>query len=483
MSFKERVQRLRYNYIPDHLIGEVLTKRWTDNAIPFLALVITVVGFGTAINGFFKPQSLSDSTRQLGEFSIVVTGLTIVMLGGGIDLSVGSIYALSTFAAVSAFFIFGWPVWAALAAAVLTGIVWGSLNGVLIGYMRLRAFLTTLVTFIIGRAIYDILVVNFAAQIQMSTMSSDLWDFIGGETIFGLSVSVIAAIVVAIIAHIAITRSRPGWHVLAVGGSRRSAYNSGIRVRRTVFMTYVVSGICSGIAGFLVACRLSGAGPGTGLNLEIMALTAAVVGGNSLGGGRGSIAKGVMGAVIVLVMTNGLIRLGYGTGTNQMVLGMMLAAAVTLDIRWLKNRHKVLNEVYVAPIFHRMGETQSALPGSGSPYALDDRLSGAEAIGLGELEGPEDVVLDEQDHLYCGTRHGEIVRFLAPDYKRSEIFAHTGGFPLGLAFDRAGNLISCVGAMGLYSIAKDGEVTKLSAETARSWTSVVDDARLRDPND
>jgi ribose transport system permease protein len=483
MSFKERVQRLRYNYIPDHLIGEVLTKRWTDNAIPFLALVITVVGFGTAINGFFKPQSLSDSTRQLGEFSIVVTGLTIVMLGGGIDLSVGSIYALSTFAAVSAFFIFGWPVWAALAAAVLTGIVWGSLNGVLIGYMRLRAFLTTLVTFIIGRAIYDILVVNFAAQIQMSTMSSDLWDFIGGETIFGLSVSVIAAIVVAIIAHIAITRSRPGWHVLAVGGSRRSAYNSGIRVRRTVFMTYVVSGICSGIAGFLVACRLSGAGPGTGLNLEIMALTAAVVGGNSLGGGRGSIAKGVMGAVIVLVMTNGLIRLGYGTGTNQMVLGMMLAAAVTLDIRWLKNRHKVLNEVYGAPIFHRMGETQSALPGSGSPYALDDRLSGAEAIGLGELEGPEDVVLDEQDHLYCGTRHGEIVRFLAPDYKRSEIFAHTGGFPLGLAFDRAGNLISCVGAMGLYSIARDGEVTKLSAETTRSWTSVVDDARLRDPND
>jgi ribose transport system permease protein len=483
MSFRERLQRLRYNYVPDHLIGEILTKRWTDNAIPFLALVATVVGFGTAINGFFKPLSLSDSTRQLGEFSIVVTGLTIVMLGGGIDLSVGSIYALSTFAAVSAFFIFGWPVWAALLAAIATGIVWGSLNGVLIGYMRLRAFLTTLVTFIIGRAIYDILVVNFAAEVQMSTMSSDLWDFIGGDTIFGLSVSVISAIVVAVIAHIAITRSRPGWHVLAVGGSRRSAYNAGLRVRRTIFMTYVVSGICSGLAGFLVACRLSGAGPGTGLNLEIMALTAAVVGGNSLGGGRGSITKGVMGAVIVLVMTNGLIRLGYGTGTNQMVLGLMLAVAVVLDIRWLKNRHKVLNEVYVTPIYHRMGETQSALPGSGSPYALDNRLAAAEAIGLGELEGPEDVVLDEQDHLYCGTRHGEIVRFLAPDYKRSEVFAHTGGFPLGLAFDRAGNLISCVGAMGLYAISRQGEVTQLSAETARSWTSVVDDARLRDPND
>ncbi len=78
---------------------------------------------------------------------------------------------------------------------------------------------------------------------------------------------------------------------------------------------------------------------------------------------------------------------------------------------------------------------------------------------------------------------GEIIRFFAPDYKKSEVFAHTGGFPLGLAFDRAGNLISCVGAMGLYSISPEREVTRLSAETRRTWTSVVDDARLRDPND
>jgi ribose transport system permease protein len=483
MSFKERAARLRYNLVPDHLIGEILTKRWTDNAIPFLALVFTVAGFGTAISGFFKPGSLSESTRQLGEFSIVVTGLTIVMLGGGIDLSVGSIFALSTFAAVGSFLILGWPVWAALAAAILTGLAFGSVNGLLIGYLRLRAFLTTLVTFIIGRALFDILVVDFAAQIQLSTVQSDSWDFIGDGTVFGFSISVIVAAIIAIVAHVALTRSRPGWHILAVGGSRRSAYNSGIRVRGTVFMTYAISGVCSGIAGFLLACRLSGAGPGTGAGLEIMALTAAVVGGNSLGGGRGSIVKGLMGAIIVLVMTNGLIRLGYGTGTNQMVLGLMLAVAVTIDIRWLKNRHKVLNDVYVAPIYSRMGETQSAVPGTASPYALNNKLARTEYIGLGELEGPEDVILDEDDHLYCGTRHGEIVRFFAPDYKRSEVFAHTGGFPLGLAFDQAGNLICCVGAMGLYSISKTRDVTKLSAETNRSWTSIVDDARLRDPND
>lgn len=483
MPSRERLQALRYNLIPDHLIGEILTKRWTDNAIPFLVLVAVIALFGTAIPGFFNPFSLQESTRQLGEFAIVVIGLTVVMLGGGIDLSVGSIFALATFASVGSFFILGLPVWAAFLAALATGALFGAINGYLVGFLRLRAFLTTLVTFIIGRAVFDILVVQFGAAIQMSFASSDAWDFIGDGTFAGLSVPVIAAGLLALVTHVTLTRARIGWHILAVGGSRRSAHNAGIKVRRTVFLTYVFSGLCSGAAGFLIACRLSGAGPGTGAGLEILALTAAVVGGNALGGGRGSVVKGLMGAVIVLVMTNGLIRLGYGTGTNQMVLGIMLAVAVTIDIRWLKNRHKVLNEVYVAPVYLKMGETQSAEPQSGTPYALNNRLAAAEPIGLGTLEGPEDVILDADDHLYCGTRHGEIVRFFAPDYTRSEVFAHVGGFPLGLAFDRDGNLISCVGAMGLYKIAPDRSVTRLSAETRRSLTSVQDDARLRDPND
>ncbi|MET3856911.1 ribose/xylose/arabinose/galactoside ABC-type transport system permease subunit [Rhizobium sp. OAE497] len=262
MTFRERLQAWRYNLIPDHLAGEILSKRWTDNAIPFIALVIVVAGFGSAIPGFFKINSLQDSTRQLGEFSIVVTGLTVVMLGGGIDLSVGSIFALSCFAAVSAFFIFEQPVWVALLASLATGVAFGAINGYLVGFLRLRAFLTTLVTFIIGRAVYDILVVNFAAQIQMSMAMSDVWDFVGDGTVLGISVSVLTAIIFIAITHIALTRSRPGWHILAVGGSRRSAHNAGIKVKRTVFLTYVFSGLCSSLAGFLIACRLSGAGPG-----------------------------------------------------------------------------------------------------------------------------------------------------------------------------------------------------------------------------
>jgi ribose transport system permease protein len=190
-----------------------------------------------------------------------------------------------------------------------------------------------------------------------------------------------------------------------------------------------------------------------------------------------------MGAVAVLLINNGLIRMGAGTGTNQMILGLLLALAIVFDVRWLKNRHKVVSEVYVAPVHHRMQTALSAAPGSGTPYALNNSLANAEAIGIGEVEGPEDVVLDRDDNLYAGTRHGEIVRYFAPDYKRSEIFAHIGGFPLGLAIDRDGSIKSCVGAMGLYSVAQNGTVSELSTETGRSLFSVIDDARLRDPND
>ena len=191
-----------------------------------------------------------------------------------------------------------------------------------------------------------------------------------------------------------------------------------------------------------------------------------------------------MGAIIVLIMTNGLIRLGYGTGTNQMVLGIMLAVAVTIDIRWLKNRHKVLNEVYVAPVYLKMGETQSAAPGSGTPYELDNRLSAAEPYRARRARRPRG--------RHPRSRRPPLLRH-APrrdrPLLRARLCQRRKSSPISAASRWAwpstasGNLISCVGAMGLYSVSPDREVKRLSAETSRSWTSIVDDARLRDPND
>ena len=90
-----------------------------------------------------------------------------------------------------------------------------------------------------------------------------------------------------------------------------------------------------------------------------------------------------------------------------------------------------------------------------SPYALNDRLRPVEAIGLDRIDGPEDVILDEDDNIYVGNRTGDIVRFLAPDYSRQEVFAHIGGRPLGMAFARDGSLLCCIGGMGLYRVTRD----------------------------
>ncbi|WP_413733971.1 ABC transporter permease [Sodalis sp. RH21] len=483
MSLRETWVKARYNLLPTYMLGELLTKRWIDNVIPVAFLLLILPGLNSVIPDFFNLSSLSDTGRQLGEFSLVAMGMGIVMLGGGIDLSVGAIFALCAFSAVASVYLLQLPLALAFLLTLGVGALAGAFNGVLIGYLRLRAFLTTLVSFILIRTLFDILAVKYATQIQLASVDNAAWDFIGDGGLGPFPVSLIAALAVAIGLHLLVSRGRFGWHIQAVGGSRRSAFNTGIAVKKTVFMTYLISGICCAVGGFLIAARMSGIGPGTGSGLEIMALTACVVGGNSLGGGRGSVVKAAMGAVIVLLLTNGLIRLGLPSGSTQMVLGAVLIVAVFLDIRWLKNRHRVLATVYVAPIYTRMAAGPSALPADNGRWALNDRLAQAETIGLGQLEGPEDVILDAQDHLYCGTRHGEVIRYFAPDYQRSEVFAHTGGFPLGLALDRDQSLTICVGAMGLYRVSPQREVTQLSTETRRSWRSIVDDARLRDPND
>ncbi|MBL8906004.1 MAG: SMP-30/gluconolactonase/LRE family protein [Rhizobiales bacterium] len=477
MAVSDRITRWRYRYVPDHLLGEILTKRWVDNAIPLLILLAVALVFGSLIPDFFGPASISSLMRQWGEFALIVLALMIVMVAGGIDLSVGSTFALGNIVALALLNVAEWPVAAVIVGTLACGAAVGLVNGLLVGYLRLRAFLTTLVTLIIVRAVVDMLLLKYSVAIAAAFVDSDFWYYLGEGYVLGLPFSVVVAAIVAIVAHLVLTRSRAGWHVLATGGSRRSAHNVGISVRRVICATYVVSGTLSALAGLLFASRLGGAGADTGVGLEIAALTAAVLGGNSLGGGRGSAAKAIMGSIIVMIMVNGLVRLGITRGGSSLLLGIILLAAVAIDVRWLKNRHKLLSKVYVSPTYAELPPAP-ATEGE-SPYALNDRLRPVEAIGLNRIDGPEDVILDEDDNIYAGNRTGDIVRFHAPDYSRQEVFAHVGGRPLGMAFARDGSLLCCIGGMGLYRITRDRKIEKLTDETNRSWFSVIDDSRLR----
>lgn len=479
MSIENTLARWRSRYVPDHVVGEVLSKNWIDNSVPFLSLLLVLAVFGSLIPNFFSLGSLGDSARQLGEFSFIVFAMMLVMVAGGIDLSVGSNFALGNFVALLLMNVHGWPVAAVVPVVLLACAAVGLLNGVLIGYLRLRAFLTTLVTLIIVRAVVDMLLLAYAVDIATNIPTSGVWDFLGAGSLGGFPLSFCLAALFALGAHLFLSRTRPGWHIMAIGGSRKSAYNVGIPVRRAVCLTYVASGALCGVAGLLYAARLSSAGSDTGVGLEIMALTAAVVGGNSLGGGRGSVMKALMGAVIVLVITNGLVRIGFQSGAGSLALGLILLAAIFIDVRWLKNRHKLLAKVYVSPAYLDLPAAPATDAGSATPFAVNDRLRDVELIGLGQVEGPEDVIFDRDGHLYTGTRHGDIVRFLGPDHQQMELFAHVGGHPLGLAFDRDGHLLVCIAGMGLYSVSPQREVRKLTDETQRTAWSVIDDSRLK----
>jgi ribose transport system permease protein len=478
MSESNAFARLRYQYLPDHLIGEVLSKRWIDNAIPFLTLVIAVLALSSIIPDFLSISNLSDLSRQFAEFGLIVLALAIVMMSGGIDLSVASVFSVAVLFSLIGINVYELSVPIVLLLILGFGALCGAVNGVLIGYLRLRAFLTTLVTLIIFRSIYEIVFLRMSTSIMSGFSDSDLWLFVGEGAVFGLPVSLLVTLAIALVWHLVLSRMRPGWRLTAVGGARRSAYNAGIDVRRIVFLTYVASGTMCALAGFLFAARIGSTGSDTGVGLEVQALTAAVLGGNSIGGGRGSVAKAIIGALLVLMLTNGLINLGISGPVTSTILGLVLLLAVFVDMRWQKHRHRLLAKVYVSPAFLEV-PTPASVTAPGSPYALNDRLRSVEIIGLGQIEGPEDVILDRDDNLYCGTRHGDIVRFFGPDHRRSEIFAHIGGHPLGMAFDRAGNLLVCIGGMGLFQISPDKKVTKLTDETNRSWLSVIDDSRLR----
>lgn len=468
----------RYKYWPDRAIGELLSKNWMETAVPLLVLILVIVTFSTVVENFLAFSSISGFLQEGSELGFLVLGQAIVLIVGGIDLSVGSIYAICNVLVLYLIHVQEWPAMAAIAVTLLAGAAIGAINGGLIGYLKLRAFLTTLVTLIVLRAVYNMVQFNWAVGIASTIPESAVWDYLGSGKILMLPVAAWIFAVVAICFHIFLTRMAGGWRLMAVGGSRRSAYNSGLNVNRIAALAYVASGVFAAMAAVLFGARVDSSSADTGSGLEIVVLAAALLGGIRLGGGKGSAMKAVLGTFIVLIITNSLRGLAVQAGYIRIALGVIMIAAVTLDIRWFKNRGKAIRELYVSPGYLAMPTAASTAPGSS--YAVNDRLGNIELIGLGMVESPEDVILDESDNLYCGTRHGDIMRFLAPDYRQMELYAHIGGQPLGMAFDASGDLYVCVGGMGLYRIRRaDREVEKATDETNRSFRSITDDSRLR----
>lgn len=478
-SFTASVRR----FSPRLLLSELLLKQWFEPVIPFTVMIGLWLYFALTIPDYASTQNTLSLLRLFAEFGFVALAMSFCLVTGGIDLSVGAIFALCNFSALYFLVVREWPVGLVVPATLLVGAVLGSINGLLIGFLKTRPFLTTLVTLIILRASVNLLNTSYAQVFATNSVDSDAWDFLGVGSVLGIPINAATLFVILFVCHIFLSRSRYGWHLTAIGASRKAARHAGIRVRLMLFFTYVLSGTLCAASGIFYAARQSSTDSTTGVGWEFQALTAVVLGGVSLAGGKGTVWRAMIGAIIIFLLINGLVRMGIPGYVTSAVTGMILLAAVGIDVKWSKNRGKAIQKIYVNPAFVALSPAPSVQSGSRSPYAQNDRLIHAEAIGLDQVEGPEDVILDRQDRVYGSTRDGNIIRFSGPNLQNREIFAHIGGRPLGMQFDRDENLIVAVAGMGVYGVAPDGRVFKVTDETNRTWYKLNDDSRLRMADD
>jgi ribose transport system permease protein len=472
------LRRLWYRYSPQLLLGELLEKRWMEPVVPFTLLVLVFIVFILTIPGYTSLAQVQQLMRSFPEQAFVAMAMAISILSGGIDLSVGAVFAMADFLTLYFLQVLEWPLPLTILAVLAWGALIGAVNGGLIAYAKTRPFLTTMVVLIITRAAYNKITAMFATELAGASSDSASWEFLGAGFVLGIPINMFCLIVIGVIAHLYLTRIRSGVHIMAVGSSRKAARHAGIDVKRSLFLAYVLSGLLASLAGILYAARQNSAGTDTGVGWEVNALAAAVLGGISLSGGRGTISRALMGAAIIFLLINGLVQLGTHGSLTTAAIGAILLAAVGFNVKFVKNKSKILQKIYVSPSLVEFTPPPSIERGSGTIFAENDRLKNAEAIALDRIEGPEDIILDRNDHLYTVNRNGSIIRFRAPDYEHREEFARIGGRPLGMALDRDENLLVCVAGMGVYGVSPDRTVFKVTDETNRTWYRFKDDSRL-----
>jgi ribose transport system permease protein len=306
-------------------IGEWLSK----NAI-FVALAIECLVLGIATDAFFTSDNLSNVLRQNAFTAILAAGMTFVILAAGIDLSVGSIVGLSGMICADVL-VRGHGLSAGVGAGLLVGVGVGVVNGLVITRVKIPPFIVTLA--------------------MMQVVRGAAFKYTDARTISGLpvafaalsgSVSTFAVTAgVFVLAWLVLTRTPFGRHVYATGGNADAAWLSGIRVKRLLFAVYVICGAAAGLAGVLVASRLSAGYPRAGEFYELDAIAAVVVGGTSLFGGRGSIWGTLAGAFFIGILNNGLNLFRVSTYDQMIIKGVVLLAAASLDL-WKRGRESFL---------------------------------------------------------------------------------------------------------------------------------------------
>lgn len=309
-------------------------------AIPFIVLGIGILIFSFAAGGrFFAPFNLSLVLQQVTIIGVLGIAQTLVILTAGIDLSVGAIMILSSIVMGRLAVVAGVPVEIAFLLGLATGLLCGMINGLLVAVVKLPPFIVTLGTWSIYGALVIFVSRSETIRSQDIAAVAPLLQWLGSKLVIGggavLTYGSILMILIAVAVWYLLNRTPFGRHVYATGDDPEAARLAGINTSRTLIAVYALAGLICAIAGWVTIGRIGAVSPLAGQNANLDAITAVVIGGTSLFGGRGSLVGTLVGALIVGVFRNGLALVGVDVLWQEFTVGVLIILAVTID-QWIR---------------------------------------------------------------------------------------------------------------------------------------------------
>jgi ribose/xylose/arabinose/galactoside ABC-type transport system permease subunit len=298
-----------------------------------LVMVLMIVVLSIASPAFRTPDNVLNVLLQVSINGILSIGMAFVMIAGGIDISIGSMLALTSSVAGMVLLKTG-SIPLAVAVSIASTSVAGFMNGFLVAKFKMFPFVVTLATQLVFRGFGYFVSGGYAHSIE-----APKFKIIGTGRLFDvIPYPIIIFFMVVIIAYVFLHWTKTGRYVYAVGGNVNAAIASGVNVPKTLIFTYVVSGICCGIAGIIMTSRINASQPNIGLGYETDAIAACVIGGASFAGGLGTIPGTVIGIIIIGLIYNGMNLLGISSYWQTIMKGLLIVAAVMLDLMLHKKK-------------------------------------------------------------------------------------------------------------------------------------------------
>ncbi|QDG65280.1 ABC transporter permease [Pseudarthrobacter sp. NIBRBAC000502772] len=327
---------------PEWLSGGLDVPRLLLEGRAFIALLIITVTFSFLSPNYFSVENLLTMSAHVAVYAILAIGMLLVILNGGIDLSVGSTVGLSGVVAgflmqgiqIPALGIALYPsVWVTVVIAVAVGAFVGWINGMLVSRFGVAAFVATLGTLYVVRGAALLITggLTYPNLRGDEALGNTGFDLLGFNRILGVPTGVLVMAVIAVLGSVLLTKTPFGRWLFASGGNERAAELSGIPVKKVKVRIYVISGVCAAIAGVIIASELTSANPTAGNSFELTAIAAVVIGGAALSGGRGTIRGTLLGAFVIGFLSDGLVIIGVSEYWQMVFKGAVIVAAVMLN--------------------------------------------------------------------------------------------------------------------------------------------------------